>query len=122
MIPAPGPGEDPPPPGAPSRALRVRAAAGWERFMRRAEAAGAYPVGADGYERHPLLHGRVRDTASGAEGVLTAVTHETHDDGRVVRIAHIRGENGVEWTAAADNIRPNDEGKGMRADDSTDRG
>ncbi|MFC9791275.1 hypothetical protein ACFVJI_01340 [Streptomyces sp. NPDC127584] len=31
----------PPPeprPGAPSRALRVRAAGGWERFMRRAEA------------------------------------------------------------------------------------
>ncbi|WP_406149569.1 hypothetical protein [Streptomyces sp. NBC_01012] len=25
-------------PGAPSRALRVRAAGGWERFMRRAEA------------------------------------------------------------------------------------
>ncbi|WP_159043040.1 MULTISPECIES: hypothetical protein [unclassified Streptomyces] len=27
-----------PRPGAPSRALRVRAAGGWERFMRRAEA------------------------------------------------------------------------------------
>ncbi|MEV8454582.1 hypothetical protein AB0467_23510 [Streptomyces sp. NPDC052095] len=26
------------PPGAPSRALRIRAAGGWERFMRRIEA------------------------------------------------------------------------------------
>ncbi|MGA5191865.1 hypothetical protein [Streptomyces exfoliatus] len=26
-----------PPPGAPSRALRMRAAAGWAKFMRRAE-------------------------------------------------------------------------------------
>lgn len=94
-----------PPPGAPSRALRMRAASGWVRFMRRAEAAGAYAVGPDGYERHSLLGSRVRDTASGAEGELTAVTHELHDDGRLVRIAHIRGGNGVEWTASADNIQ-----------------
>lgn len=94
-----------PPPGAPSRALRLRAAAGWERFMRRAEAQAAYQVGSDGCEQHPLLRTRVRDTASGAEGELTAVTHQLHGDGRVVRIAHIRAGNGVEWTAAADNIQ-----------------
>ncbi|MEU7016862.1 cyclophane-forming radical SAM peptide maturase AmcB [Streptomyces sp. NPDC046385] len=94
-----------PPPGAPSRALRVRAAAGWERFMRRTEEQTAHEAGPDGYERHPLLHARVRDTASGAEGELTAVTHELHSDGRVVRIAHIRAGNGIEWTAAADNIQ-----------------
>ncbi|MFE6101007.1 hypothetical protein ACFVQ4_13680 [Streptomyces laurentii] len=93
------------PPGAPSRALRVRAAAGWERFVRRAEAKGVYPVGVDGYEQHPLLNTRVRDTASGAEGELTAVTHELHGDGRVVRIAHIRAVNGIEWTASAENVQ-----------------
>ncbi|MFE7409568.1 hypothetical protein [Streptomyces laurentii] len=94
-----------PPPGAPSHELRVRAAAGWERFVRRAGAKGAYPVGADGYEQHPLLRTRVRDTASGAEGELTAVTHELHGDGRVVRVAHIRAANGIEWTASADNVQ-----------------
>ncbi|MEV6326146.1 TauD/TfdA family dioxygenase [Streptomyces sp. NPDC051909] len=99
------PASDPSPPGAPSRALRMRAASGWVRFMRRAEAVGSYPVGPDGYERHPLVGARVRDTASGAEGELTAVTRELHGDGREVRIAHIRGENGVEWTASADNIQ-----------------
>ncbi|MEU7020400.1 hypothetical protein ABZ990_07040 [Streptomyces sp. NPDC046203] len=94
-----------PPPGAPSRELRVRAAAGWERFVRRAGAAGVYPVAADGFEEHPLLRTRVRDTASGAEGELTAVRHELHSDGRVVRIAYIRAANGIEWTAAADNVQ-----------------
>ncbi|MEV8624308.1 hypothetical protein [Streptomyces sp. NBC_01268] len=73
--------------------------------MRRAEEQGVHPVGPDGYEQHPLLHARVRDTASRVEGELTAVTHELHGDGRVVRIAHIRGDNGVEWTAAAANIQ-----------------
>lgn len=93
------------PPGAPSRALRVRAAGGWERFMRRAESGETHPVGADGYEAHPLVGARVRDTASGSEGELTAVTHESHTDGRVVRIAHIRPESGIEWTTAAGNIQ-----------------
>ncbi|MFE2558959.1 hypothetical protein ACFXGT_23615 [Streptomyces sp. NPDC059352] len=32
-----------PAPGAPSRALRMRAAAGWARFMRRAEAGEILP-------------------------------------------------------------------------------
>ncbi|MFI8963870.1 hypothetical protein ACIGO8_17350 [Streptomyces sp. NPDC053493] len=94
------------PPGAPSRALRMRAADGWERFMRRVEAREVPPVGPDGYEEHPWLHQRVRDTASKGEGELTAVTHELHTDGRLVRIAHIRPDNGIEWTASLDNIRP----------------
>ncbi|MFD3996156.1 hypothetical protein [Streptomyces sp. NPDC058583] len=63
------------------------------------------PVGHDGYEQHPLLHTKVRDTASRGEGQLTAVTHELHDDGRLVRIAHIRPTSGVEWTTSVDNVR-----------------
>ncbi|RSS43221.1 hypothetical protein [Streptomyces sp. WAC08241] len=63
------------------------------------------PVGCDGYEEHPLLHTRVRDTASRGEGELTAVTHELRGDGRSVRIAHIRPASGIEWTTSADNIR-----------------
>jgi hypothetical protein len=58
----------------------------------------------DGYEQHPLLHTRVRDIASQGEGELTAVTHELHSDGRVIRLAHIRPTSGVEWTTAADNV------------------
>ncbi|MER7829010.1 hypothetical protein [Streptomyces sp. NPDC095602] len=64
------------------------------------------PVGADGYEKHPLLNRAVRDVASRGVGVLTAVTHELHHDGRVVRVAHIRPASGVEWSTAADNIQP----------------
>ncbi|MFF5975493.1 hypothetical protein ACFY7C_28695 [Streptomyces sp. NPDC012769] len=74
--------------------------------MRRVEEREAYPVGVDGYEEHPLLGVRVRDTASKGEGELTAVIHELHGDGRVVRIAHIRSENGIEWTTAAANVQP----------------
>ncbi|MFI8518722.1 hypothetical protein ACIGEZ_12985 [Streptomyces sp. NPDC085481] len=111
-----------PSPGAPSRALRVRAAGGWERFMRRVEAEGVNPVGSDGYEQHPLLHTKVRDTASKGEGELTAVTHELHGDGRVVRIAHIRSENGVEWTSSADNIRPADADQANRTTTGSDGG
>ncbi|WP_405856310.1 hypothetical protein OG361_22900 [Streptomyces sp. NBC_00090] len=62
-------------------------------------------VGHDGYEQHPLLHKRVRDIASRGEGELTAVTHELHTDGRVVRVAHIRPKNGIEWTTSADNVQ-----------------
>ncbi|MER7537173.1 hypothetical protein ABTX77_20670 [Streptomyces sp. NPDC097704] len=51
-----------------------------------------------------MLHTRVRDIASQGEGELTAVTHELHSDGRVVRVAHIRPPNGIEWTTSADNI------------------
>ena len=63
------------------------------------------PVGHDGYEQHPLLHTRVRDIASRGEGELTAVTHELHSDGRVVRVAHIRPTTGIEWTTSADNVQ-----------------
>lgn len=62
-------------------------------------------VGRDGYEQHPLLHTRVRDIASKGEGELTAVTHELHNGGRVVRVAHIRPTSGIEWTTSADNIQ-----------------
>ncbi|MER7912177.1 hypothetical protein [Streptomyces sp. NPDC096068] len=58
-----------------------------------------------GHERHELLGHRVRDIASGGEGELMAVTHEVHDDGRVVRVAHIRPVSGVEWSAAAANVQ-----------------
>lgn len=62
-------------------------------------------VGADGYEQHPLLNTLVRDVASRSEGRLTAVIHEVHTNGRVVRVAHIRPASGIEWTTSADNIR-----------------
>ncbi|MFJ3904761.1 hypothetical protein [Streptomyces sp. NPDC090025] len=95
--------------GEPSRALRVRAADGWERFMRRAETLagdeGAPETGPDGYEQHPLLGTLVRDVASRGLGQLVAVTHELGERGHPVRLAHIRPASGVEWTTAADNIR-----------------
>ncbi|MFK0229801.1 hypothetical protein ACIQUL_28980 [Streptomyces sp. NPDC090303] len=62
------------------------------------------PIGADGYEHHPLLDKHVRDVASRGEGVLVAVTHELHSHG-TVRIAHIRPASGVEWTTSAENIQ-----------------
>ncbi|WP_241775884.1 hypothetical protein [Streptomyces exfoliatus] len=100
-----------PGPGGPSQALRLRAADGWERFMRRGqEQAGQedalHVVGPDGHEQHPLLNMLVRDVASRGVGRLTAVTHELHESGRPVRLAHIRPASGIEWTTAADNIRP----------------
>lgn len=100
-----------PHPGQPSRALRLRAADGWERFMLRGQdQAGRedalHAVGADGYEQHPLLNTLVRDVASRGMGRLIAVTHELHENGRPVRLAHIRPPSGIEWTTAAENIRP----------------
>lgn len=35
-----------------------------------------------------------------------AVTHEMHDHGRVVDVAHIRPASGVEWSTALGNVRP----------------
>lgn len=95
--------------GEPSRTLRLRAADGWERFMRRGQdhagqEGALHGVGADGYEQHPLLNTLVRDVASRGVGRLTAVTHELQS-GRPVRLAHIRLASGIEWTTAADNIR-----------------
>ncbi|WP_314618850.1 hypothetical protein [Streptomyces stackebrandtii] len=97
--------------GEPSRALRLRAADGWERFMRGGrDQAGReetlHAGGPDGYEQHPLLNTLVRDVASRGVGRLTAVTHELQESGRPVRLAHIRPASGIEWTTAADNIRP----------------
>lgn len=66
---------------------------------------GEGQAGLDGYENHPLVGSRVRDVASGGEGVLTAVTHEVHSDGRVVRVAHVRSASGAEWTASAENVQ-----------------
>lgn len=63
------------------------------------------PVDADGRENHPLLHCLVRDIASRGEGELAAVVHERHG-GRLIRIAHIQPENGIDWSTAADNIAP----------------
>ncbi|MEU3907864.1 hypothetical protein AB0F20_29280 [Streptomyces goshikiensis] len=59
---------------------------------------------ADGYEQHPFLHQQVRDIVSRTEGELMAVTRQHYDDGRIVRIAHIRRTNGVEITTAVGNI------------------
>ncbi|WP_282697570.1 hypothetical protein [Streptomyces sp. CC208A] len=92
--------------GIPSRELRERAAEGWERFLDRFD--DGEPDGEPdhaGYERHPLLGRQVRDVASQGEGELMAVTHEVHDDGRVVRVAHIRPASGVEWSTAVANIQ-----------------
>lgn len=63
------------------------------------------PDGEGGEDHHPLLHQRVRDIASGGEGVLTAIAHERHG-GRLLRIAHIQPVTGVAWTTAADNVGP----------------
>ncbi|MFE5793813.1 hypothetical protein ACFQ8C_14730 [Streptomyces sp. NPDC056503] len=60
---------------------------------------------AEACAHHPLLLQRVRDIASGGEGILTAVVHEWHG-GRLVRIAHLRPADGAAWTTAADNIAP----------------
>ncbi|MFF0550812.1 hypothetical protein ACFYUL_17830 [Streptomyces sp. NPDC004311] len=64
------------------------------------------PVDRSGHEQHPLLHQPVQDIASKCVGVLDAVTHETHSDGRTVRIAHVRPSSGITWTTHADNIEP----------------
>ncbi|MEU7023737.1 hypothetical protein ABZ990_24195 [Streptomyces sp. NPDC046203] len=53
---------------------------------------------------HPWLHKAVRDVASRGEGRLTAIVHEK-TGGRTVRVAHIRPDSGVEWTAAMDNLQ-----------------
>ncbi|WP_370414126.1 hypothetical protein [Streptomyces fradiae] len=53
---------------------------------------------------HPWLHRTVRDIASRGEGELAAIVQEK-TGGRTVRVAHIRGASGVEWTTAAGNIQ-----------------
>ncbi|MFD4243278.1 hypothetical protein ACFWP3_17005 [Streptomyces sp. NPDC058525] len=65
-----------------------------------------YSVDHTGHEQHPLLQQQVQDIASKCVGTLDAVTHETHSDGRVVRVAHVRPASGITWTTHADNIEP----------------
>ncbi|MEU9716004.1 hypothetical protein [Streptomyces sp. NPDC047976] len=61
------------------------------------------------YIPHSLLSRRVRDLASGTEGVLMAVINENVSDTgieRWVELAYIRGASGREFTTAATNIEP----------------
>ncbi|WP_046779813.1 hypothetical protein [Streptomyces yangpuensis] len=65
----------------------------------------------EGYEYvpHRLLHQRVRDIASGTEGVLMAVINENVSDAAIERwmeLAYIRGASGREFTTAVTNVEP----------------
>ncbi|MET3984338.1 hypothetical protein [Streptomyces sp. PvR034] len=61
-----------------------------------------------GYVDHPLLHRRVRDPRSGREGELMAVVKEcvgtVAGAPRHTRTAYVRAANGLEFTAAPDNL------------------
>ncbi|MEU3914118.1 hypothetical protein [Streptomyces sp. NPDC029721] len=63
-----------------------------------------------GYVPHRLLRRRVRDIASGAEGVLMAVINENvsdcHTYERWKELAYIRGASGREFTTAVENVVP----------------
>ncbi|GLX18932.1 MULTISPECIES: hypothetical protein [Streptomyces] len=59
------------------------------------------------YVPHRLLRRRVRDIASGTEGVLMAVVNENVSDTGIERwaeLAYIRGDSGREFTTAVANI------------------
>ncbi|MGW6944467.1 hypothetical protein ACWGF3_36440 [Streptomyces xanthophaeus] len=59
------------------------------------------------YVPHRLLRRRVRDVASGVEGVLMAVINEDVADSghhHWMELAYIRGASGREFTTAVDNI------------------
>ncbi|MFE1560601.1 hypothetical protein ACFW6V_37155 [Streptomyces sp. NPDC058734] len=62
------------------------------------------------YVPHRLLRRRVRDIASGTEGVLMAVINENVSDSAVyerwVELAYIRNASGREFTTAATNVEP----------------
>ncbi|WP_405981048.1 hypothetical protein [Streptomyces sp. NBC_00158] len=62
------------------------------------------------YVPHRLLRRRVRDIASGVEGVLMAVINENVSDSAVyerwMELAYIRGASGREFTTAATNVEP----------------
>ncbi|MFF4581652.1 hypothetical protein [Streptomyces sp. NPDC001389] len=62
------------------------------------------------YVPHRLLRHRVRDIASGTEGVLMAVINENVSDSaayeRWMELAYIRGASGREFTTAVDNVQP----------------
>ncbi|MFD0359542.1 hypothetical protein ACFVHW_38300 [Streptomyces sp. NPDC127110] len=61
------------------------------------------------YVPHRLLRRRVRDIASGTEGVLMAVINENVSDTGIERwmeLAYIRNSTGREFTTAVTNIEP----------------
>ncbi|MDA5285863.1 hypothetical protein [Streptomyces sp. Isolate_45] len=62
------------------------------------------------YVPHRLLRRRVRDIASGAEGLLMAVINENVSDSYLrdhwVELAYIRVASGREFTTAAANVEP----------------
>ncbi|MBT2544046.1 hypothetical protein J7E99_25915 [Streptomyces sp. ISL-44] len=61
------------------------------------------------YVPHRLLRRRVRDVASGTEGVLMAVINEDVSDSvhpRWMELAYIRAASGREFTTAVGNIEP----------------
>ncbi|KIF02594.1 hypothetical protein PL81_29075 [Streptomyces sp. RSD-27] len=61
------------------------------------------------YIPHRLLNRRVRDIASGTEGVLMAVINENVSDTGIERwmeLAYIRNASGREFTTAVANVHP----------------
>ncbi|RSS44518.1 hypothetical protein EF912_29055 [Streptomyces sp. WAC07061] len=61
------------------------------------------------YVPHRLLYRRVRDIASGTEGLLMAVINENVSDTGIERwmeLAYIRGACGREFTTAVTNVEP----------------
>ncbi|MFF5706002.1 hypothetical protein ACFY7H_26510 [Streptomyces sp. NPDC012794] len=61
------------------------------------------------YVPHRLLRRRVRDIASGVEGVLMAVINENVSDTGIERwmeLAYIRNASGREFTTAVGNVEP----------------
>jgi hypothetical protein len=62
------------------------------------------------YVPHRLLHRRVRDIASGAEGELMAVINENVSDSVArecwIELAYIRSASGREFTTAIANVEP----------------
>ncbi|MFF4328713.1 hypothetical protein ACFYZT_19635 [Streptomyces sp. NPDC001591] len=62
------------------------------------------------YVPHRLLHRRVRDIASGTEGVLMAVINENVSDAadyeHWTELAYIRAASGREFTTAVANVQP----------------
>ncbi|MEU3915526.1 MULTISPECIES: hypothetical protein [unclassified Streptomyces] len=61
------------------------------------------------YVPHRLLHQRVRDIASGVEGVLMAVINENVSDTineHWMELAYIRNASGREFTTAVANVHP----------------
>ncbi|MEU3406405.1 hypothetical protein ABZ766_21040 [Streptomyces sp. NPDC006670] len=62
------------------------------------------------YVPHRLLRRRVRDIASGVEGVLMAVVNENVSDSDTyehwMELAYIRAASGREFTTAVANVHP----------------